>query len=424
LRKLKRKKKKKVTEGYFIEFAKSENLHVHALTRILDFCYSGQVDYGTFTPFKALEVLKISGIYKMEGLHQFCIKYVQSSINEDNIFKLLFSCDKEGVEDGKKICIDYAVNHEDLFTSAEAEVLGFKLYQEVTTAILKAKKEEKHVVKLAFEDPIVENFKTIYESDNKDTTFFLHDQEIKVHKAILMNQSSAELVELVTENEKKNNQYYTLDAKYNNITPEALDSMFRFFYYHETKMDILHACQLFLFCKEMKLGKLSHTIEIVLNQKEFNLNSILPILDVAFSPLMNTNPELQKQLQHNGLRFAVENINKIEFIELQKMNPLIGMNILQLLQKGLSESWDIISQISTPRIQSERITRGSSFTKTKSKASENNVTDDTITLSETGGRRRVRQQKFRTLDRKKKSTSTDKVTERKTPRKATKTNPQ
>jgi hypothetical protein len=399
-------------------------VHIHALTRILDFCYSGQVDYGTFTPFKAIEVLKVSGIYKMEGLHQFCIKYVQSSINEDNIFKLLQNCDNIGSEKGKQICMEYAVLHEDLFTSAEAEVLGFKLYQEVTTAILKAKKQEKHEVKLAYEDPIVENFKTIYESDTKDTTFFLQGEEIKVHKAILMNQTP-EIIELVIENEKKNNQYYTLDPKFNNITPGALDAMFRFFYYHETKMDILHACQLFLFSREMKLTKLSHTIEIVLNQKDFSLHSLLPILDVAFSPLMSTNQELQKQLQTNGLRFAVENIDKIDFASLQFMSPVIGMYILKLLQQGLSESWDIIAQSATPRIQSERITRGSSFTVfTEKDKSKNDLIED-ITVSETTSNSTRRRVKHNTLDRKKKSTSSEKVTEtRKTPRKATKTNPQ
>jgi len=286
----------------------------------------------------------------------------------------------------------------------------------VTTAILKAKKAEKHEVKLAFEDPIQENFKTIYESDTKDTTFILHGEEIKVHKAILLTQSQ-ELLDLIIENEKNHNQYFTLNAKFSNITPEALDAMFRFFYYHESKMDILHACQLFLFSREMKLTKLSHTIEIVLNQKDFNLNSLLPILDVAFSPLMSNNPDLQKQLQINGLRFAVENINKIDFVALQFMSPLIGMNILKLLQQGLTETWDIIAQTATPRIQSERIVRGSSFTEPKTKAKAEIYTDDTHSETTT-------QQRRRTLDRKKKSPSSDKVTERKTPRKAIKTNPQ
>jgi hypothetical protein len=181
----------------------------------------------------------------------------------------------------------------------------------------------------------------------------------------------------------------------------------------------------FLFSREMKLTKLSHTIEIVLNQKDFSLHSLLPILDVAFSPLMSTNQELQKQLQTNGLRFAVENIDKIDFASLQFMSPVIGMYILKLLQQGLSESWDIIAQSATPRIQSERITRGSSFTVfTEKDKSKNDLIED-ITVSETTSNSTRRRVKHNTLDRKKKSTSSEKVTEtRKTPRKATKTNPQ
>jgi len=132
-----------------------------------------------------------------------CVKYVQHHLAPDNIFKLLKQCDSSGVDKGKQICMEYAVDHEDLFTSAEAEVLGFKLYQEVTTAILKAKKTEKHEVQLAYDDPIVSHFKSIYEADQtKDLSFSLHNEEIKVHRAIIVNQST-QLTEFILNEEKK-----------------------------------------------------------------------------------------------------------------------------------------------------------------------------------------------------------------------------
>jgi len=376
------------------------------------------VDYQTLTPFKALDVLKIAEIYQLEGLHQFLVKYVQSSINDNNIFKLLQQCDNSGVEKGKQICLEYAITHEDLFTSGDArvEVLGFKLYQEVTTALLKAKKAEKSEVKLAFEDPIIENFKTIYESESKDTTFSLQGQEIKVHKAILLNQSP-ELTEFIIENEKKNTSIYTLDPKYNYITGEAFNCLFKYFYYSEHRMDILYACQLYFFSRDMKLEKFCGVIETALGQKEFQIQSILPILNIAFSPLLSTNPELQKQLQTNGLRFAIENIAKIDFAALIVMSPLIGMHILKLLQQGLSENWNQIYQTTTPRERT--IVRGPSWTFS---APEKNSKPLDVSEDYSENPEKSESGRKRTLERKKNSKSAASSShEKKTPRKITKT---
>jgi len=198
-----KKTKNKKKDEHVITFNKSDQKLSPALLKVLEYCYSGQIDHSSLNPSKAVDIMKISGIYKMVGLHQICVKYIQNSLAPDNIFKLLKQCDSNGVEKGKQICMEYAVDHEDLFTSAEAEVLGFKLYQEVTTAILKAKKTEKHEVQLAYEDPIVSHFKSIYEADTtKDLVFSLQNEEIKVHRAILMIQSP-QLTELIINEEKK-----------------------------------------------------------------------------------------------------------------------------------------------------------------------------------------------------------------------------
>jgi len=80
-----KRKKKKKTE-WIIEFSKSEHVQQYAIVKVLDYVYSGQCDISTnFTPPKAIEVLKLAGIYKMEGLYQFCVKYIHQSITDKNI---------------------------------------------------------------------------------------------------------------------------------------------------------------------------------------------------------------------------------------------------------------------------------------------------------------------------------------------------
>jgi len=305
--------------------------------------------------------------------------------------------------------MEYIVNHENLVSAAEAELLGFKLYQEVTVGILKFKKAEKTEVLLAYDDPIVNDFKAIFESDTKDTIFSLQGEEIKVHKAMLLIQSS-ELTEYVNEESKKPLAFLTLDQRYCNITRDAFDSMFRFFYYSFHSFDVLHACQLFVFARDMKLTKLSHCIESVLSKRDFSIQSILPILDVAYSPLLNSNPDLQKQLQENGLQYAIHHIDKIDFSSLVQMTPLIGTNVLLLLQQCLSDHWGQISGSTTftPLNFSEKALKsGSSFnmgspqSPTKSGAE---ISEDVSEKSEN---------KKRTLDRKKKNKSASNLNDNK-----------
>jgi len=301
--------------------------------------------------------------------------------------------------------MDYAVSHEHLFTSALTDVLGLKLYQEVMGAILKGKKE-KAEVHLAFDDPIINDFKNVYESDTKDIVFSLKSEEIKVHKAMLLYQS-APLTEFITEEIKKNQPVWSLDPKYSNITAHAFDSMFRFFYYGSHQLDVIDACQLFVFAREMNLEKLSHLIEAVLARKEFSLVSIIGILDIAFSPLLNSSPELQKQLQDNGIQYAVTNIDKIDFSSLMQRSPLIGMNILSLLQQALGPSWASISAETTlTSISSEKLLPSYPSELSRHSFSDPAISEDMSEKSETSKRGRT----SLAPERKKKKSSSNNLT--------------
>jgi hypothetical protein len=178
--------------------------------------------------------------------------------------------------------------------------------------------------------------------------------------------------------------------------------MFRFFYYNEQHIDIIFACQLFSFARDMKLDKLSVAIQSVLSHSDFSLNSILHILDVSFSPKMEINPELQRQLQDNGLRYALQNIDKIDFLPLRMMTPVIGMQLLILLQKALGDNWGEIYAAASPRINStDRPIRAASFTQGGG-SPEKSKSDMSDELSS---------ERKRTLERKKKkkeSTKTNK----------------
>jgi hypothetical protein len=100
--KVKKKKKKNRTE-YTVEFQKSEHITHQAVLCTLHFAYCGQIEWKSFTPFKAVEVLKIAAIYKLDTLHFLCSKYMQEKLDKENIFKLLKLCDSMSVEKGKQL---------------------------------------------------------------------------------------------------------------------------------------------------------------------------------------------------------------------------------------------------------------------------------------------------------------------------------
>jgi len=275
---------------------------------------------------------------------------MQEKLDKENIFKLLKLCDSMSVEKGKQLCIDYAVENDDLFSSNEAEILGFKLYQEVTAAILKTKKNDKEkTAEVQLGDSIVDDFKNIFQSNTKDITFIFKNEEVKAHKAFLVTQSS-DMTEFINRNEDpKKPGIYVLDPKYAYISPQAFEAMLKLFCYSEQHMETLHACQLFIFSREMNLTRLTQVVLNVLGKSDFSLHTVLPMLDVAYHPLMNEYADVRKYIVDNVLRYALTHMDKIEYGSLKHMSPKIAAQILSLLQLSVGHQWFNIVECTTPR---------------------------------------------------------------------------
>jgi len=119
--------------------------------------------------------------------------------------------------------------------------------------------------------------------------------------------------------------------------------MLRFLYYSETGIDILSACELVPFAKDFKLVKLCLTLEKIVGGQGVSVPSCLPVLHVAYNPLMVENTPLQQKLKQEGLDFAVTNMDKIDFKPLEFMNPQISSHILQRLQQTIGNKWSSLS---------------------------------------------------------------------------------
>jgi len=111
----------------------------------------------------------------------------------------------------------------------------------------------------------------------------------------------------------------------------------------------------------------------------------LALLDVAYNPLMADNP-LQRKLKDGGMKFVIQHVDKVDFLPLQYMSPLIGTQILQQLQQVLAPNWRSMV-LSSPRsnnsesprkFSSSTVPSAPDFSSNKYTSEESSFTDDTL----------------------------------------------
>jgi hypothetical protein len=177
-----------------------------------------------------------------------------------------------------------------------------------------------------------------------DVSFIIHNEEIKAHKAILWHQSPeiSSLLSPPEDSKEPPKKGIVLDLKYGRITPGAFQAMLRYFYYSDTNIGMLHATELVDFVKDFHLDRLYKVLEKVIGGQDITIDTVLSVLDVAYNPLLEENPSLQRNLQEEGLNFAVANVDKINFEPLAGLPPIIATHILQALQRRIGKNWGVV----------------------------------------------------------------------------------
>eukprot|EP01128_Nolandella_sp_AFSM9_P011921 TRINITY_DN880_c3_g1_i1.p1 TRINITY_DN880_c3_g1~~TRINITY_DN880_c3_g1_i1.p1 ORF type:complete len:529 (-),score=196.62 TRINITY_DN880_c3_g1_i1:166-1704(-) len=345
-----------------IKLNKSEMITPNALEKVLIWAYSGVIDETDFTPFKAIEVMRACSVYNITRLMQMNEKFLQDNLTMKNIFSLLKFADSLNVQEAKDICIEFALLNGDFFTSTNAENLGFKLYQEVTSLLLKfhqnPEKQQQTIITVTEPDTIVADFSNLFESASTtgDISFLIQQEEVKAHKPLL-SILSRKLAALVGNEELTGP--IKLDTKYQRVSPAAFKSLLKFEYYGEDNIDMLHACELMSFVKDYKLTSLYKVLENVVGGQEVSAETVLSVLDVAYHPLMDENPTLQNSLKEEGLNFTTSHVDKINFDPLMTMPPVIGTHILQALQQRIGKNWNLIADSSSDKsVQLDSLNNG------------------------------------------------------------------
>lgn len=130
-----KKSVKKLTEGKGfkrIDLNEKDHITEDALTRVLVYLYSGQVDWSTISQIQVVHLINAAVVYELERLAQLCERYLQEHLTLDEAYTLLKESHDLNIERAKKIVFYYALDHYTQFiANARAKELGIDLFQEV-----------------------------------------------------------------------------------------------------------------------------------------------------------------------------------------------------------------------------------------------------------------------------------------------------
>jgi hypothetical protein len=298
---------------------KKEDFSVSSVKFVLKWAYGLTEFDANYTPFKAIEVMRLCKVYKLPRLMQMNEAYLIKNLSEANLFSLLKFSDSLEVSEAKDLCLELALQHPDLFVSSSAELLGFKLFQDYTTFVIASKgKEIPYRREVTAVNTIVEDFKRIYESASLtgDVTFLVRTDPIKAHLAILWQQSPA-MASLIKAppKSKESHQIIMLASKYEGISPAAFQAMLRFFYYRDINIEERFAAELIDFAKDFRLD---------------NLQSVLVRLGAPQNTLSTSSHTIAAQSAEREVTLSISGENK-EVVKLRVFSSLSYEELLVLV---------------------------------------------------------------------------------------------
>jgi len=331
--------------GYIINLAKTKKAisgHTQASGRVIGYVYSGIVDWGNQSIGTAVEIVHIAKAYNMSHLLEVNRKFIFDNLTLENVFQVLSYSNGLGLDDVKKICINFAMNNASSFFSAkEAKSIDFDLYQELVGILAEHYSEgnpyqfeEPQIIE---KDHIKKHFKTLFLSrdESGDISIVMGDKSTKAHKCILSGHSK-QLDELIETSESQNNTITIDREKYPLVSQESFEEIMKFFYFDKPVLEISSSCRMYKFSLENQLLHLSRCIEHVLETQAINNKAVPFALEVSLKQLQH-HKNLSKKLQERTLSYAVQHFPNINFSHLAEMDPLIGSVLVQAVQEVIRD---------------------------------------------------------------------------------------
>src|SRR3990167_5000422 len=291
------------------------------MSKVLEYIYTGVVDFPKLTDKDILFLVKASRFFKLNRLSYLCERWLNEHMTIESVFHLLRAATDSGEDRIKGFCLQFALQNYNSFISNKdgIYILGIELFQEVVAAFQTNPAPPEELRLSDNPDTLIHDFKNLF-----DNMYFAVDsivlggETIKFHKSILAAHSDSLVTALMK------------DESAIRISPQAFKSMLRFSYYGEDDIEPLPACELVDFCRRYKLSSLLRICEDKI-RTSIAVNTVLPILSVAYLP-SEGKQDLVEELKNKSIPFILQNLPKIDLSLIKTFNPLMTIDLLLELQ--------------------------------------------------------------------------------------------
>ena len=305
------------------------NINEIIILQILDYLYTGEIDFVKNPISTTLTVLYTAYILHIDRLEWLCEQYLHSIVGINNVYEMYVIADKLSLSSVKTFCTFFVHKNWGIFSSNKLglDILGLDLFQELTISV--SKKEEIDLSFLKREEPkssLEANLRDMFSKMlYADATAELTDGKlILFHRAIVaaFDKSFFNFLNAAKENQK------TIKFP---IDSEAFSCLLRFMYYGGTNdISVQSAASIIEeMIPKFQLPKFRDICEDTL-MTGLTLESVLRILKLTYLS-WNTDRKKLLSLRKDCLTFIAANFAEVNVPSIRDMDPNIAFDLLELM---------------------------------------------------------------------------------------------
>mmetsp|Transcript_2063 Transcript_2063/g.2958 ORF Transcript_2063/g.2958 Transcript_2063/m.2958 type:complete len:553 (+) Transcript_2063:91-1749(+) len=300
-----------------------------AMHKVLEFLYTGDVDFQKLADKEILLLVKAARFFKLDRLSYLCEDWLNAHMTIESVFHLLKAATDHDEERIKGFCLQFALkNYNDFIANKDGiYILGIELFQEVVAAFQTNPAPPASIYPEGGPpDTLLEDFKKLYDSmPYSDFSVACGAENIRCHKAVLLGYSDLLGNSLIKDSETPVR-----------ISAEAFKSVLKFSYYGYGEVEAKPACDLVGFCRRNKLPTLLRICEDKI-RNSVNADTVLDILGVSYLPA-DGKQDLVDELQAKCFPFILENLDKVDLTMAKAFNPLMTIDLLLQLQNSCKQN--------------------------------------------------------------------------------------
>jgi len=296
------------------------------LVKVLEYLYTGKVNFPKMDPAAILQLRKAGTHYKLDRLSWLCESYFVETMSMNNIFPILKAAASAKEDTIKDFCLKYALNHYNEFVTNKdgLHILGIDLFQEVVASQAQQAKFDAISLRAEPACTLLADLERMYTiMPYADIKFLVDGDTIQCHRAVLAA-ASEKLVALVKDATNSG-------VEIKNLSAPAFRAVLKFLYYGNVDIPTLPACELVPWARANDLPELMKVCENRI-RGDVATDTVLGILEVAYMPEIAHKSDLVEELKNKAFPFILQHLKEIDLGPLKGMNPVIAQDLLFKIQ--------------------------------------------------------------------------------------------